>query len=201
MLIETQVSALLPLQLESVGGKQTGKRWQLLFCPTLHRLPSCPWSLRTRDIWLSVIVLSLQVCLQAQCLLCCYYSFKLAGPVGCIDFVIVQITRERKWCWFDGTEWVEVGRWTSGAFCFKVQSCYIPPKRSLNVDVSRKESYMICTCLRVLACWDWGHRHRSRAAQPETGGSFSSQRKQHDCWLWSGWHSAELSVRAIHSFN
>lgn len=66
----------------------------------------------THDIWDSVTA---SMCLQAQCLLCCCYSFKRAGAEGSIDIVIVQISRERRLYWFDGVEWVKVGLFTSGA--------------------------------------------------------------------------------------
>lgn len=51
---------------------------QLLFCWTPHRLPSCPWLLRTCDIWdYNCFVTSMY--LEGQCLLFYYYSFKLTG--------------------------------------------------------------------------------------------------------------------------
>ena len=50
------------IQLVSIWSIKAENMWQRWFCLTLHRLPSCPWSPRTCDIWDSVIVLSLQVC-------------------------------------------------------------------------------------------------------------------------------------------
>lgn len=67
-----------------VSSKQTKRKYVATFILSDTALtPLLPFI--TEDMWymrLCNCSVTTSMCLQAQCLLCCYYSFKLAGPVG-----------------------------------------------------------------------------------------------------------------------
>lgn len=141
-----------------VSEKQTKRKYvtALILCdiPLTPLLP-----LITEDMWYRRLFncsVTTSMCLQAQCLLCCYHSFKPAVPVGWthggIDFVIVQISRESKCCWCEGTEWVEVGGFISCSTLGSGSRFNFPRKHSLCV-MEEGLIWSVNVCLS-LACLD-----------------------------------------------